>query len=405
ILGGLDEATWPPAARADAFLNRPMREELGLSPPERRIGQTAHDFVEAMGEREVIVSRSRKRDGAPAIPSRLIQRMAALAGEQAWQDCCERGDRFLKLAASLDRANMVSPVQRPEPRPPVDLRPRQLSVTQIETWRRDPYSIYAAKILRLQPLEEPGLEKSAADIGNCLHVAIERFQDDTPPGESLQQAQQRMAGIAEDVFAELLQDVNIRIFRWPRILAALDSFVEWEMARRGKVRTLLPEQDGALDIPLDDGTSFRLTARADRIETTMDGSAVLVDYKSSHAPSQKVIEAGFGPQLTLEAAMVERGGFDTLPEGTPVEAALYLKLLGGDGVVEHIIGTGRSSTKTLQDLAGEHFDGLVTLANQFRDEKTAYVPRPYPQFTHAFAEYDHLARVKEWAAGTGGDDT
>ena len=44
ILGGLNEGTWPAPARNDPFLNRPMRGELGLSFPERRIGQAAHDF-------------------------------------------------------------------------------------------------------------------------------------------------------------------------------------------------------------------------------------------------------------------------------------------------------------------------------------------------------------------------
>ena len=41
MLGGLDEGVWPPVAQTDAFLNRPMRLKLGISPPERRIGQSA----------------------------------------------------------------------------------------------------------------------------------------------------------------------------------------------------------------------------------------------------------------------------------------------------------------------------------------------------------------------------
>ena len=49
LLAGLDETVWPPAVETDAFLNRPMRAALGLTAPERRIGQTAHDFVAALG--------------------------------------------------------------------------------------------------------------------------------------------------------------------------------------------------------------------------------------------------------------------------------------------------------------------------------------------------------------------
>ena len=102
LLGGLDETIWPPEARSDAFLNRPMRATLGLSPPERKIGQTAHDFVMAMGAPRVILSRAHKRDGSPMVASRFIQRLAAVAGD-AFADCRARGARYLELARALDR--------------------------------------------------------------------------------------------------------------------------------------------------------------------------------------------------------------------------------------------------------------------------------------------------------------
>ena len=40
ILGGLNEGNWPPQAAEDPWLSRPMRKGLGLSSPERRLGQT-----------------------------------------------------------------------------------------------------------------------------------------------------------------------------------------------------------------------------------------------------------------------------------------------------------------------------------------------------------------------------
>jgi ATP-dependent helicase/nuclease subunit B len=38
VLGGLVEGQWPPESRADAWLSRPMRQQLGLDLPERRVG-------------------------------------------------------------------------------------------------------------------------------------------------------------------------------------------------------------------------------------------------------------------------------------------------------------------------------------------------------------------------------
>ena len=91
LLAGLDETVWPPAATTDAFLNRQMRADLGLSPPERRIGQTAHDFVAALGAPRVILSRAKKRGGAPTVASRFLQRIAAVAGAAAF--CGRAGAR------------------------------------------------------------------------------------------------------------------------------------------------------------------------------------------------------------------------------------------------------------------------------------------------------------------------
>jgi ATP-dependent helicase/nuclease subunit B len=165
LLGGLDETIWPPQPESDAFLNRPMRNALGLTPPERRIGQTAHDFVMAMGHARVVLSRAVKRDGTPTVASRFVQRLAAVAGKE-FDACRERGRTFLALARAIDRP-AAAPIasRRPMPRPPIDLRPRRLSVTRIEMLRRDPYAIYAEFILRLAalPLAEESEERRIID--------------------------------------------------------------------------------------------------------------------------------------------------------------------------------------------------------------------------------------------------
>ena len=123
LIAGLDETVWPPQAETDAFLNRPMRAALGLSAPERRIGQTAHDFVAALGAPEAILSRAKKRGGAPTVASRFLQRMGAVAGEAAYGEACARGEAWLALAREIDRPETVAPIRRPEPRPPLALRP------------------------------------------------------------------------------------------------------------------------------------------------------------------------------------------------------------------------------------------------------------------------------------------
>src|SRR5690606_20009946 len=70
ILGGLNEGTWPGEANIDPWVNRPMRAAMGLEPPERRIGLSAHDFAEGASAEEAVLSRALKVEGAPAVASR-----------------------------------------------------------------------------------------------------------------------------------------------------------------------------------------------------------------------------------------------------------------------------------------------------------------------------------------------
>src|SRR6185295_14816293 len=130
VLGGLVESVWPPETRTDPWLSRPMRLELGLDLPERRIGLSAHDFAQLLGMPEVILTRAGKLGGAPTVASRLTQRLAAVAGEVQWKAAVARGTQYVEWARDLDRADTIAAVKRPRPRPPLDARPKQLAVTE-----------------------------------------------------------------------------------------------------------------------------------------------------------------------------------------------------------------------------------------------------------------------------------
>ncbi len=75
VLGGLNEGTWPQEAPVDPWLSRPMRRTLGLEQPERAIGLSAHDFATLAAGPRVVLTRSRKVDGSPAVASRWLQRL------------------------------------------------------------------------------------------------------------------------------------------------------------------------------------------------------------------------------------------------------------------------------------------------------------------------------------------
>jgi ATP-dependent helicase/nuclease subunit B len=397
LLAGLDESVWPPAAETDAFLNRPMRVELGLSAPERRIGQTAHDFTAALGARETVVSRAKKRGGSPTVASRFLQRIGAVAGEATMRRIEARGDHWLGLARALDRPDASQPIRRPEPRPKLDLRPKQLSVTRIEALRRDPYSVYAESILELQPLAPIGAEAGPSEIGEVWHDALQKFSESLVVELSPDEMRERLMAIARASFAPLLADPAFHALRWPRIVEGLDAFIAFDAARREGASAILVEQAGRLEIPLSDGSRFTLTARADRIELLHGGGAAVIDYKTGVPPGIAEVQVGFAPQLTLEAAMVSRGAFAEVPR-EPVLTAIYLKLGGADG---GFVRELKFKEAQFAEVVESHFSGLKLLLEQFARESTPYLSRPHPKFAGRGADYDHLARVKEWSA-TGG---
>jgi ATP-dependent helicase/nuclease subunit B len=400
LLAGLDETVWPPAVETDAFLNRPMRAELGLSAPERRIGQTAHDFVGALGAREAVLSRAKKRGGQPTVASRFLQRMRAAAGPLAMKEPDARGELYLGFARALDRPSDFQPQRRPAPRPAVELRPKALSVTRIETLRRDPYAIYAEYILRLKALEDVEREIGARETGIAWHATLQEFVEAFPSGALPSEARDRLLSIAEACFG-LLRDDPVFALHWPNIEKGLDFFLAFERGTRGDIAQTWVERQGAISIPAGNGGAFELRARADRIDVLRSGGARVIDYKSGAPPSAKDVKAGFSPQLTLEAAMLQQGGFDGLPS-LQTEEALYLKLGGASGgEVKHAGGKGEDIGK----LAEQHFVGLQTLLSAFAREDTPYLSRPFPKFVPRFSDYDHLARIKEWSATGGESDT
>ncbi len=249
LLAGLDETVWPPAAETDAFLNRPMRLELGLSAPERQIGQTAHDFTAALGAREAVVSRAKKRGGSPTVASRFLQRIGAVAGEATMRRIEARGDHWLGLARALDRPDASQPIRRPEPRPKLDLRPKQLSVTRIEALRRDPYSVYAESILELQPLAPIGAEAGPSEIGDVWHDALQKFSESLVVELSPDEMRERLMAIARASFAPLLADPAFHALRgrassrvWTRLSPSKRSVV--------KARAIWVEKTGRWRFPV-----------------------------------------------------------------------------------------------------------------------------------------------------------
>ncbi len=396
ILGGLNEGTWPPEAPSDPWMSRPMRSAFGLPLPERRIGLTAHDFQQAFCAPEVVITRARRVEGTPTVPSRWLLRLEKfLMGMGAGEQLLVPGP-WLHWQELLDRPERIVPAAPPAPTPPLDARPRQLSVTQIETWMRDPYAIYARHILGLRALPELDAPPDAANYGSIIHEALDAFSR-TYPGPMPDDAESKLLALGRDRFAAVLNHPGVWAFWWPRFERIAAWFVDLERDRRGGIAAIHSEVKGVTRLN-EDSRSFKLTAKADRIDELADGGLRIIDYKTGAPPTKTEVAAGFAPQLPLEAVIAQDGGFDDLA-GKPVTALDYWRLRGGTPAGEVI-----TAGDDIADLTRQARDGLEALIRAFDREDTPYEARPRPDQAPKYSDYEHLARVKEWAAAEGGED-
>jgi ATP-dependent helicase/nuclease subunit B len=404
IIGGLVEGVWPPAPRIDPWLSRPMRHELGLDLPERRIGLSAHDFAQLLGADEVILSHAAKVGGAPAVASRFLHRLEAVAGETRWKEATAAGGKYVRFANELDSPGKIEPVPQPAPKPPRATRPLKLSVTAIEDWLRDPYTIYAKYILRLAPLDPVDMPLSVADRGSAIHDALGEFTQtfatmlpDDPAAA--------LRGIGQKYFAPLMERPEAKALWWPRFLRIANWFAGWEIARRNDVGRIDAEISGEIPIRLDNERTFLLSARADRIERRHDGTFAILDYKTGQPPTAKQVRMGLSPQLTLEAAILREGGFAGIDAGSSVSELAYVRLSGNNPPGEQKpleLKIRQNDTPQPPDVAADYARRqLEALIRKFENEDEPYRSLSLSMWSNRYGSYDDLARIKEWSAAGG----
>jgi len=365
VIGGGNEGSLPPISSNDPFMSRPMKATISLAPPELRVGLAAHDFQMAMGMDNVILSRDAMR---------------------------KRGQVYSHLARMIDQRDDRPFVGQPNPVPPLELRPNHFSVTEIETLRRDPYAIYAKKILHLKPLEPFIRDPSVAERGTLYHEIVARFvlQKIDPKSPF---ALNELMNIAHEAFAAIGLPIDVEATWWPRFSVLAKSYLKFEanLSPRQKFAEIRAQ---SIEVGK---TGVTLSARADRIDRISDTMADILDFKTGSTPSKKQARTLLAPQLALEGALLMRGAFADCGALTPNELS-YVRLKAA-GIVEYENILDKStSASALSQQAWERLEELITY---YKNPYQGYLSRALPPMTRYKGDYDHLARVLEWSSGPG----
>ena len=144
---------------------------------------------------------------------------------------------------------------------------------------RDPYSIYAKYILKLEPLPAINLAPDAANYGILVHEILNEFFEAFPTGPS-----DPLPNDAHDVLLELGRQKfdtiksfpSIWAFWWPRFVRISKWFIDQERILRKEIVDTKTEVKGQLELVGAQG-KFTLVAVADRIDRLKNEQLRIID--------------------------------------------------------------------------------------------------------------------------------
>ncbi|GIU67655.1 double-strand break repair protein AddB [Candidatus Phycosocius spiralis] len=400
ILAGLDEGVWPQPNLPDPFLSRAMRQDLGLGSVDIFIGLSAHDFAQFASTSQVTLTRSSRRNDAPSILSRWLWRLKTLAigalGEAGAKKAIEGDSNWLELIRRHAPVRTFDPLAAlPAPKPPIYSRPRAFHATEIETWIRDPYSIYVNKILKLRPLEPLGGPIGAGARGTAIHAGVEVIADwatkrPIDPFDALSEA-----------FKSALLTSGYRGCDLEIELVRLKPSIAWlaheEIERLKAGWHPLVERKGSIEIDTNEGP-LTLSARADRIDVGPSGTQI-IDFKSGQTPSAKQVKALFSAQLPVTALIAAKGGFKD-PRITLPADLRHVRLGGQDVGYTPAVASDTNVAELIERVTHT----LRQLSACYDRPERTYLSKPRVAFIKA-ANYedpiDRLSRRAEWADAVG----
>ncbi|MEQ9116071.1 MAG: PD-(D/E)XK nuclease family protein [Rickettsiales bacterium] len=250
--------------------------------------------------------------------------------------------------------------------------PNNLSVTDIEKLMRDPYALYAKKILNLKKKVDIDKNPDQADLGNLVHKTIELFE------KKKYQTEEQFYYIASTLANKYLPNQVIEKIWKPRFRSIAGLYIE-KITSQQKVDKKLIEQKGSVVL-----NGIQITAIADQIVLNKDGLAVL-DFKTGAIPKLNDIYMGYSPQMTIEGLMAENGAFGL--QGQSIQLK-YIQFSTGHNYYK----------QTIIESPGARIEeariGLDRLLKLYTDKKFKFVACPNTTIYPNYNDYQHIERVE-----------
>ncbi len=213
----------------------------------------------------------------------------------------------ISTAISSHITSRPSPVLAPEQ------VPQKISASGYQSLIDCPYQYFSRAVLKLRSPDEVEEEMEKRDFGEFVHDILHRFHRrfSVVTGVDSVELRNGLLEETEAVFAAALeQNFMARAWRlqWE---SAIDAYLSWQLKREEQGwRWHAGEFENGFSLQLENGESFRLEGRLDRIDQRVfDGAqqTAVIDYKAraASALNAKLKSAGEDVQLPVYAALAE----------------------------------------------------------------------------------------------------
>lgn len=289
ILASMNEGDWPKAINQDIWLNQRSREDLGLSPKSRRIGQSSLDFTILLNSKKVIITRSKKIEGQYTNESRMISRIKLLYNKldnydnllpkKPWKEWIKND-----LVINEKKENPSFLIKK-------DYIPNKFSATDIEKIINNPYSFCAEKILKLKKLAKIDKKFGQLEFGILIHKIFEIFLlEKTYNKNNFLQTSNR-------ILKDYLKDINFYYLWYPQINNIAEIFTQFSINLENN--HISTEHDSEISIK-----GFTIKSIADLIVFQDLENISIYDFKTGTIPTNKSVEEFLSPQMLIQTLVL-----------------------------------------------------------------------------------------------------
>jgi len=264
-------------------------------------------------------------------------------------------------------------------------RPSRLSVTEIATLIKNPYAIYAKKVLNLKKLENFEYTSDPRNKGNLIHATLEQFIfENYEYFPDSKEACDLLSKKFNSVLEKAKIPVEIKSVWKAQFENRIKPIISLEEHRRLLGKPYALEAFGKFNIKLKNGEKFLVTAKADRVDKGPNGFFIY-DYKTGQISKQNLEK--FSPQLDIEALMLFDGAFG--------------KVSPSDGLVLALIGLGNKPNQYEKTVTEENLEqwtiGLIKIIEKMKIELSAFEAYGGTLKQNSFPDdFHHLSRFGEW---------